>query len=451
MIEYLLFLVVGVALGFGLGFAYRSRKVSDESASEDPRRWQDAMAEKEAAVAESARLEGRLENSVKFFKEQQEKLAGLEAELKELVTSESRLKQENKNLTDRLSEQRLEFEKMNERFKNEFRTLAADILKKNTVEFSEANQKQVGALLEPLKQNIEKFEKQVRDVYTKENESRSKLFGQVEELMKLNSQISEDANNLTKALKGDSQKQGAWGEFILESILEHSGLEKGIEYETQVSNRTDDGIFRPDVIVKLPDNKCIIIDSKVSLKAYESYVNADSQEDRDRFLAQHIASLRQHVKGLSSKNYQEKTNGISLDFVLMFVPIEAGFSEALKSDRDLYNFAWDNRIVIVSPTTLLATLKTVASVWTHEKQNKNVLEIAKESGNLYDKFKLFLDDLERIRKGVETTSKAYDDAMNKLHTGKGNLIRRAEKIKALGAKASKEIPHEMVQKSLSEE
>jgi DNA recombination protein RmuC len=442
MLEYLLFLIIGIAAGFAIGMLYSKTKSNiDEVESESGLSEIDELkVERESLRIENGKLGDRLENAKQVFVEQQKKIESLSAEVNLQTGKIERSDAEKIALQKRLDEQLAEVEKLNQHFKTEFQVLANQILKENTKDFSDSNKKQIDELLRPFKERIETFEKQVNTAYNTESKSRSELMGQVKTLMDLNEKIREDANNLTRALKGDSQKQGAWGEFILESILEHSGLEKGVEYDTQFSTRTEDGLFRPDVIVNLPDEKYIVIDSKVSLNAYEAFTNDDDPEARQRHLALHVASMKTHIKGLSAKNYQLKTKGESLDFVLMFVPIEAGFSEALRFDQGLFNFAWENRIVIVSPTTLLATLRTIASVWKQEKQNKNVMEIAEESGKLYDKFVLFLQDLEKIKKGINQSSSAYDDAINKLQSGSGNLIRRAEKIKVLGAKTSKEIP-----------
>lgn len=448
MLEYLLFLIIGLIAGFLIGLLFSKSRTSNiadaESTDKLEQEIQSLRQQKETIQIENGSLSGRLENAEKYFVQQRTQLTEQSEKLNMLSGDKERLEAEKKSLESKLAEQLKESENLSERFKAEFKVLAEEILKSNTKDFSNSNKKQLDEILSPFKQKIESFEKRVNEVYKNESDSRSQLMGQVKGLMDLNKKISEDANNLTKALKGDSQKQGAWGEFILESVLENSGLEKGVEYETQHSTRTEDGLFRPDVIVNLPDEQYIVIDSKVSLIAYEAFSNADNEEDRNTHIKMHVASMRNHVKGLSAKNYQLKTKGHSLDFVLMFVPIEAGFSEALRFDSSLFNYAWDNRIVIVSPTTLLATLRTIASVWKQEKQNKNVIEIAEESGKMYDKFKNFLEDFEKIKRGLDQSSSAYDGALNKLQTGNGNLIRRAEKIKALGAKTTKDIPDHLL-------
>lgn len=452
MLELLVFLVVGLAIGFLTGMVFgRSKRAAGEGEDaagaalrEELRRLQ---MEKEKVAVEKGELEGRLHKSIEVFDEQKKVLKERDEDLLRLSGNVERLEAEKKALEEKLAEHMQETEKLNQKFKTEFQNLANEILKQNTREFTESNRKQIGDILNPLKEKIEGFEKRVNEVYSTESSSRSELMGQVKSLMELNRKISEEANNLTNALRGDTRKQGAWGEFILEKILESSGLEKGVEYETQVFSRTEEGVFRPDVIVHLPDEKYIVIDSKVSLVAFEAYANSEQPEERLRYLQQHIGSIRQHVKGLSGKNYQLKVQGESLDFVLMFVPIEAGFAEALRNDRELYSYAWDNRIVIVSPTTLLATLRTIASVWKQEKQNRNVQEIARLAGGMYDKFHGFVEDLQRIDRHLMQTKGAYEDAMSKLYTGKDNLLRKAERVKALGAKTSKDLPSQLIDQS----
>jgi DNA recombination protein RmuC len=253
--------------------------------------------------------------------------------------------------------------------------------------------------------------------------------------------VSSEANNLANALKGDTKKQGNWGEVILEKVLERSGLIKGQEYQTQFSTKNIDGNrIQPDAVVFLPDNKHIIIDSKVSLVAYNAFVNSENENEKQKFLKEHINSVKNHVKQLSEKNYQTSPDFNTPDFVLLFMPIESAFSAAIQSDQDLFAYAWDLKIVIVSPSTLLATLRTIASIWKQERQTKNALEIAKQSGALYDKFVGFLEDLDKIGKSIDASKIAYEDALNKLKTGRGNLINRVINIQKLGAQTQRQIP-----------
>jgi DNA recombination protein RmuC len=274
------------------------------------------------------------------------------------------------------------------------------------------------------------------------------LKGEIKQLMSLNQLMHQDAQNLTKALKGDAKMQGNWGEFILESILEKSGLVKDREYIAQASISTEDGKrFQPDILINLPDGKCLVIDSKVSLVAYERYVSADDEMVKALSLKEHLQSVRSHIKGLSDKNYQNLYGAKSLDFVLLFVPIESAFALSVQNDAQLFNDAFERNIVIVSPSTLLATLRTVANIWRQENQNKNAIDIANKAGDMYDKFVGFVDDLIGLGNKMRDSQKAYEAAMNKLHQGTGNLVKRSEDLKKLGAKATKAIPQTLIDRS----
>jgi DNA recombination protein RmuC len=352
------------------------------------------------------------------------------------------LKTSNQNLIDKLEGQKSEIENLQKRLTIEFENIASKILKERSDEFSLSNHKNLSEILNPLKERIQDFEKKVDETYDKELRDKISLREEVRKLTELNAKVSEEANNLTKALKGDVKKQGNWGEVILERVLERSGLTKGQEYEREeVIDGADMNVQRPDVIIHLPDNKHIIIDSKVSLVAYERLMSAETDEQRVVYLKDHINSLRSHVKLLSEKNYQNAQNINTPDFVLMFLPIEASFSVAVQGDSDIFAYAWERKIVIVSPTTLLATLRTISSIWKQENQTKNAQEIARLSGTLYDKFIGFAEDMNKIKVNIDRTSNAYDDAMKKMKDGNGNIIRTAEKIKELGAKTgSKSLP-----------
>ncbi len=352
------------------------------------------------------------------------------------------LKSVNENLAEKLQNQKTEIEELQKRLTSEFENIATKILKERSAEFSASNQKNLSDILNPLKEKIQSFEKKVDETYDKELRDKISLREEVRKLTELNTKVSEEANNLTKALKGDVKKQGNWGEVILERVLERSGLTKGQEFEREVVVEGNDALLqRPDVIIHLPDNKHIVIDSKVSLVAYERLMSADTDEQRIVFLKEHVNSLRSHVKLLSEKNYQNAQNLNTPDFVLMFLPIEASFSVAVQGDSDIFAYAWERKIVIVSPTTLLATLRTISSIWKQENQTKNAQEIARLSGALYDKFIGFAEDMSKIKVNIDRTSSAYDDAMKKMKDGSGNIIRTAEKIKELGAKTgSKTLP-----------
>jgi DNA recombination protein RmuC len=367
---------------------------------------------------------------------------------KELAVAAER----EKSMKERLDSSRKELDGLQEKFKTEFENLANRILKQNTVEFSETNRKSINEIVDPLKEKIKTFEKVVSDTYVKGVREREGLKVQIEQLVDLNRKISEEANNLTRALKADSKKQGNWGEMVLERLLERSGLIKGEEYEVQETFRNEKGeMIRPDVVVKLPDEKHIIIDSKVSLTAYEGFVSADKEDEKERFIKAHVQSVREHVKSLAEKNYQLTEKIDSPDFVLLFLPLESAFSLAVQEQTDLFSFAWDRKIVIVSPTTLLATLMTVGSIWKHEKQTRNAMEIATEGGKLYDKFVAFLEDLESLGKQLGRVQKTYDDAHNKLSSGRGNLIGKVERLKKLGAKTAKDIPQDYLPEGSPEE
>jgi DNA recombination protein RmuC len=347
----------------------------------------------------------------------------------------AKLKTLNDNLTEKLENQQSEIENQQKRLTAEFENIANKIMKQRSDEFSASNQKNIGDLLNPLKEKIQLFEKKVDETYDKELRDKISLKEEVRKLTELNARVSEEANNLTKALKGDVKKQGNWGEIILERVLERSGLTKGQEYEREeVVEGADRSVQRPDVILHLPDNKHIIIDSKVSLVAYERYITAENEEKQMLSAKEHINSIRSHVKLLSEKNYQNAQNINTPDFVLMFIPIEASFSVAVQGDSELFSYAWERKIVIVSPTTLLATLRTISSIWKQENQTKNAQEIARLSGTLYDKFIGFTEDMVKIKNNLDRTSSAYDDAVKKMKDGSGNIIRTAEKIKELGAK-----------------
>ncbi len=341
---------------------------------------------------------------------------------------------------DKFAEQKEELEAIKSQFNKEFQLLANSILEEKTQRFTQHNQEQMNLLLNPLKEKIKSFEEQVAKSYQQESAERHVLKGVVEQLMQQSVQIREEANNLAKALKGDNKKQGNWGEIILERVLERCGLIKDQEYRLQASVQEIGGKrLQPDAIIYLPDEKHLVVDAKLSMVAYERAVNADTEEDRIIALKQHVLSLENHIRELSAKDYHSLYGIHSPDFVLMFVPIESSLSMAVNQKPELFSDAWDRRVVIVSPSTLLATLRTIASVWKQERQNKNVLEIAKEAGLLYDKFVGFLDDMEQIQGYLQKASNKHEDAMKKLAEGPGNVVRKIEQLKNLGAKANKQI------------
>lgn len=328
----------------------------------------------------------------------------------------------------------------------EFKSMANDIFDAKQKRFSEQSQAQLDGILKPLGDRIQAFEKKVEDSYATEAKERFSLIKEVKNLQELNTRISKDAINLTNALKGENKTQGTWGEVILERVLEKSGLAKGREYEIQVAATSEEGRrLQPDVVVHLPEGKDLIIDSKVSLTAYERYCTAEDPGARAQELSAHIQSLRQHIKQLSSKDYQNIATIRTLDFVLLFVPVEAAFSVAVQEDGELFSSAFDKNIVLVAPSTLLATLRTIQNIWRYEQQNKNAQEIADRAGALYDKFVNFVSDLEDIGGRIGSVQTAYDKAHNKLVSGRGSLVNRAETMKELGAKVSKSLPENLVE------
>lgn len=346
----------------------------------------------------------------------------------------------------RLAEQEKSIQEIQQKFQLEFQNIASKLLEEKSQKFVETNKTHLDILLNPLKENIKAFEEKVDKVYNMEAAERNTLKGVISQLMELNKLISNEAQNLTKALKGDSKKQGNWGEVILERVLERSGLVKDREYRLQASLISADGSrLQPDVIIDLPDEKHLIIDSKVSLVAYERLVNAETEDDRKLYSKAHVESIRGHVNGLSSKNYHDLYQINSPDFVLLFVPIESSFSFAVQLDAELFSDAWEKRVVIVSPSTLLATLRTISSIWKQERQNRNVLEIARLSGAMYDKFVGFIGDMENIGKNIKQSQSAYESAISKLTEGNGNLTKTAEKIKGLGAKANKQLDQKFIE------
>ena len=370
-------------------------------------------------------------------------MAVLVLERRKLSESErrnARLETDNAHLSEQVTGQEQALRQLQEQLTSEFENISNRILKTRSQEFSDANGKQLGDVLMPLRKDIEDFKKQVSDSYDRELRDNASLRAELTELTKLNQKVSAEANNLARALKGESKTQGNWGEVVLERVLELSGLQEGREFRREAIRHTDEGqTFRPDVIVDLPDKKQLVIDSKVSLTAYERYISAE-EDDRQKALADHLASLKKHVRELAGKNYANLLGINSPDFVMMFVPIEASFSLALQADPDLFNYALRSNIVIVSPTTLLATLRTVASVWKQENQTRNALEIARKSGALYDKLVGFTEDFQKVKSSLDSAQRVYDTAYSKLYTGKGNVLTTAEKIKELGAKTSKSLP-----------
>jgi len=340
-----------------------------------------------------------------------------------------------------------------EKLRTQFENLATKILDDTTKKFTDQNKVNLNSILDPLGVKIKDFEKKVNDTYVKGTKERSTLAEQIKNLSELNIRMSKDAVNLTKALKGDSKTQGDWGEFKLEMILEKAGLMNGVHYSTQGSFQDEEGKHkRPDVIVNLPEGKCLVIDSKVSLTAYANYYQSEEEKEREGYLKDHVTSMKNHVQDLSSKNYQKLYQINAPDYVLMFVPIEPAFMLAIHADQDLMAWAVEKKNIVIVPTsTLLATISMVSSIWKQEDQKRNVLEIARQGGALYDKFVGFVDDLLNVGKRLKSAKDSYDGAMNKLSTGKDNLVRKTENIKALGAKTSKSLPDPLIQRASTDD
>ncbi len=392
-----------------------------------------------------AKAEERADNlkaeADKLQKELESEREKLTEAMKSLESSRSYLRAQQ----EKIDEQKVEIRNNQEKFNKDFELIASRILDEKTKKFTEENRTNLDIILNPFKENIKAFEEKVEKVYKAESDERNVLKGHINQLIEQSNLMNLETQNLTKALKGDNKKQGNWGEMILERVLERSGLVKDQEYRIQASHQSSEGgRFQPDVVIDLPDDKHLIIDAKVSLIAYERLVNSETDIDRDLFTKQHIASIRNHIQELSSKNYSELYKINSPDFVMLFVPIESSFGIAVQKDAELFNFAWDKRVVIVSPSTLLATLRTIASMWKQERQNRNVMEIARLSGEMYDKFIGFVGDMEGIGKNLKLSQDAYDKALNKLSSGRGNLSITAEKIKKLGAKTGKQLDQKFI-------
>lgn len=387
----------------------------------------------------------RLRRDARSLREENE---GLRDERGEQQNAVTRLEAELRAEKEKLQAREKWFKESEDNLTNRFRNLANQIFEDKSEQFEKRSKKSLDALLNPLQENIKNFEKRVESTYDKETEQRISLKKEIEQLKELNSQISQDAENLTRALTKDSKAQGEWGEFVLESILETSGLVNGREYEVQKSLTGEEGDrYRPDVIVHLPESRDIIIDSKVSLTAWTLFCAEETDEGRELRLKEHVKSVRNHMEGLASRNYQHLPGVNSLDYVFLFMPVEAAYAKAMEVDPGLFQDAFDRKVIFVVPATLITTLKTVDNLWRLERQNQNATEIAKKAGQLYDKFVGFAKSLEDVGRHIDASQRSYDDAHKKLVSGRGNLAKRAETLKELGAKTSKQLPADLKNES----
>lgn len=387
----------------------------------------------ETTRAEKLQLERRLEQTAFQLADRSEVVAELE----------TRLDAERQAQTDKLKT----LEDAREQLKQEFQNLANRIFDEKSQRFSEKSKENLGSLLNPLREQLGDFKRRVEDVYDKETKDRQALYEQISHLKQLNHQMSEDAINLTNALKGENKTQGNWGEVVLERALEESGLRKGCEFELQVTASQEGKRYQPDAIIRLPDGKDVIVDSKVSLRAYEQYCSTDDLASKQRYLREHLLSMRGHIKGLSDKAYQALEGVKSLDFVLLFIPIEGAFLLALEKEPDLFKEAFDRNIMLVSPSTLMVTLRTIHNIWRYEHQNQNAKEIAQRGGELHDKFVGFVEAIDEIGRNLNKTQHAFDTAHKRLSSGRGNLVNQVAMLKQLGADGKKKLNPDLLDRA----
>ena len=431
---YLIIALLFALIGFFIGKLLTKLKSEKEKAT---------LEERASLIAQSKEI---VDNN---YIELQKEIKKIQQEKENLSTLNTRQDAELINLNKKLNDNKQEIEKLQEKFTNDFEVLANKILEEKSNKFTQQNKENLKIILNPLQEKIKVFEDKVDKTHKESIDYHAALRQQILGLKELNQQMSKETLNLTKALKGDNKMQGNWGELVLERVLEKSGLEKDREYFVQQSFTNDDGKrVLPDVVIHLPDNKKMIVDSKVSLTAYEQFINEDDEDLKTKFLKEHVTSLKRHVEQLSDKKYEDIYKIESPDFVLLFIPIEPAFAVAINADNHLYNKAFEKNIVIVTPSTLLATLRTIDSMWNNEKQQRNAIEIARQAGALYDKFNGLLSDLIGIGKRIDDSKKEYSNAMNKLFDGRGNLINSVEKLKKMGAKAKKAIPENIINRAI---
>jgi DNA recombination protein RmuC len=441
MLSFLLLFIVALAIGIFIGKLIFSAKSQSEKAFLEEK----LNNLKEQSQIEKAALDKQLQQTI-YEKET------IRNEKEAINIQLTKKEVDFENLWQRNKEQKEEVEKLQEKFTKEFENLANKILDEKSSKFTEQNKENMKNILSPLQDKIQLFEKKVEDTHKESIDYHAALRQQILGLSEMNAQMSKETLNLTKALKGDSKMQGNWGELILERVLEKSGLEKDREYFVQQSHTNGEGnrVF-PDVVINLPDGKKMIVDSKVSLTAYEKFINEEDDSLKNSFLKEHVNSIKRHVEQLGEKNYHDLYQIESPDFVLLFIPMEPAFALALNEDTSLYNKAFEKNIVIVTPSTLLATLRTIDSMWANQKQQENAFEIARQAGALYDKFEGFVTDLIKVGKKIDESKVEYQGAMNKLVDGKGNLITSVEKLKKMGAKAKKALPENILNRAEKDE
>ncbi len=448
VLPLLVVFIVALAIGIFLGKQLFSAHSKSEKASLEEK--------SNGLLSQINQLKEQFQNERNQFEKQliasNTEKETIRSEKESLAIQLSKKETDFENLWERNKEQKQEVEQLQEKFTKEFENLANKILEEKTTKFTEQNKENLKNILSPLQDKIQLFEKKVEDTHKESIDYHAALRQQILGLREMNEQMSKETINLTKALKGDSKMQGNWGELVLERVLEKSGLEKDREYFVQQSFVTEEGnrVF-PDVVINLPDGKKMIVDSKVTLTAYERYINEEDDHLKAQHLKEHVISINRHVEQLGNKNYQDLYQMESPDFVLLFIPIESAFALALNEDTALYNKAFEKNIVIVTPSTLLATLRTIDSMWANQKQQENALEIARQAGALYDKFEGLVADLLKIGKKMDEAKVEYQGAMNKLVDGKGNLITSVEKLKKMGAKAKKSLPENIITRAEKDE
>ena len=454
--------LVGLALGSLVAWIVagsRAQKTSESALAAAKSEMAEEIAKRDASLKTFQAEEYRQREELAQLRVQAEGLHEVKLELKQALADREKLGNELAEARAVLEAERKQMPETvkllqgaRQELSDSFQALASRILDEKAKSFTEKSQTDLGQLLNPLKSQLEQFRTRVDEVYVQESNGRSALTAQVKDMMEMNKRLSQDADNLTKALKGSSKTQGNWGELILERILDASGLRKGKEYTVQESYSREDGSRGlPDVVINLPEDKHLIVDSKVSLTAYSEYMNAESDAAREAFLGRHIESLRNHIKGLSEKKYESLYGLNSLDHVILFVPIESAFILATSSDIRLWEEAWRKNVLLVCPSTFLFVVRTVNHLWRQEQQNRNVQEIAERGGALYDKFVGFVEDLQKVGQRLSQTKESFDNAFGKLSTGRGNLVRQAENLRDLGVRPAKRLPSALVLPDLEEQ